>query len=114
MQIDVKTLEPHLLVKEIVYAIENGYIKTWKTTANNGNVVLTKCTGFWKNYAFVRLIELDDRLLITFENTERMLNDKVKGKYLSEITEILLVHFNEYFSTMETKYLNHKKLVMRN
>ena len=114
MQINVRTSNPSILASELLSAIQNGYIKTWKIVPFDHQSKITKTDGYWHDSALVELQKTNNHLIIKFTDDYGLLNDKLKASYLSEITEILLVHFNEHFNSMETKYLNYKKLVMKN
>ena len=105
MKIDALTDNPQQLVNAINKAIKVGDLKTWKRVENDKNETLYSHTPEqWAEKAMPKPYIYKDRT--TFKITWWSKNDEptneVKGYIVGRFTEILLVHFRNYFTKLET------------
>ena len=105
MKIDALTNTPQQIVDAINKAIKDGDLKTWKRVENDKKETLYSHTPEqWDEKAMVKPNVHKDRTTFTItwwsKNEEPSL--EVKGYILGRFTEILLVHFQAYFTKLET------------
>jgi hypothetical protein len=105
MQIDALTKNPQQLVDAINKAIKDGDLKTWTRHAGgNGEILYSHTPEQWAEKAMPMPLLKADRVsfTITWWNNRTEPPIETKGYITGRFTEILLVHFRNYFTKLET------------
>jgi len=105
MNIIVHTKNPKTLFNAINNKIEKKELKTWEIRENTRDQVLYNHTPEqWSNAALVKPLNhekgLELRIAWWDENEPE---EAIKGYILGRFTEILMVHFRNYFDFLETR-----------
>lgn len=105
MKIDAITNNPQSLIDAINKAIKDGDLKTWEKVENKNKETLYSHTPEqWAENAMLKPYINKDRT--TFKITWWSKNEEpafeVKGYIVGRFTEILMVHFRNYFTKLET------------
>ncbi len=105
MKIEALTENPQQLVNAINKAITDGTVKTWAIVKNDQSENLYSHTpDQWAEKAMLKPQISNDRTTFFIswwaKNTEP--THEVKGYITGRFTEILLVHFANYFTSLQT------------
>jgi len=104
MKIEAFTTLPKQLLAAIDKAISDGNLKTWKIVKDsNGSVLYTHTPEQWNEKALIERQEGKDRVIFTINHWSNKPDPsiEIEGYYWGRFTEILLVHFRNYFSKLE-------------
>ena len=105
MRIEAFATSPNQLVVAIDKAMNAASLKTWKLLKDGGgNVLYTHTPNQWNEEAFIQPQARPDRIIfaITPGKGKPTPTKETEGYYLGRFTEILLVHFRNYFTKLET------------
>jgi hypothetical protein len=105
MQIDAITTTPQQLINAINKALTDGDLRTWKKVQNSNNETLyTHTPEQWVEKALIKPTAQKDRALfkIKWWDIKEEPSIEIKGYYIGRFTEILMVHFRNYFTKLET------------
>jgi hypothetical protein len=105
MKIEAFTNNPEQLINAINKGIKDGDLKTWKQVQNNKNETLYSHTpDQWADKALMMPSALKDRarFSIAWWVSKEDPSPEIKGYIIGRFTEILMVHFRNYFTKLET------------
>jgi len=103
MRIEAITKNPAQLQNAIDKAFKDNDLKTWSVKTNTKNEKLYTHTGQWEDRALIKPAVLNDKMIFTINWWDGKEPDEAtKGYYLGRFTEVLLVHFKNYFTHLET------------
>ncbi len=105
MKIDAVTNTPKALVDAINKAITDENLKTWAIVYNDKKELLYSHTPQqWAEKAMMKPSIKEDRVtfLVSWWSKNGDPGKEVSGYILGRFTEILVVHFRNYFSRLET------------
>jgi hypothetical protein len=105
MRIEAITDEPQKLVNAINKAIEDGDLKTWtKLVSNNDETLYSHTPEQWNEKAMpiVHIHEDKVKFIMTWWTNNEEPPEATKGYILGRFTEVLLVHFKNHFTHLET------------
>jgi len=105
MQIDAVTGTPKALVDSINKAIKEEDLKTWAIVKNDKDEILYSHTPQqWNEKAMIKPYTKEGRVTfsVSWWSKSGDPGSEVKGYILGRFTEILVVHFRNYFSRLET------------
>ncbi|MDI1254549.1 MAG: hypothetical protein PSV16_00485 [Flavobacterium sp.] len=103
MRIEAITNHPAQLQNAINKAFKDNDLKTWSVKKNDKMEDRYTHTGQWEDKAIIKPELLTKKMTFTvigWENNPP--NEATKGYYLGRFTEILMVHFRNYFNHLET------------
>jgi hypothetical protein len=105
MRIEAITDEPQKLVNAINKAIKDGDLKTWtKLVSNNDKTLYSHTPEQWNEKAMPIVDIHEDKVKFSMtwwtENEEP--TEATKGYILGRFTEVLMVHFKNHFTHLET------------
>jgi hypothetical protein len=105
MKIEALTDNPQQLIAAIEKALKEGDLKTWKRVANSsGETLYTHTPEQWVDKVLLKPSALRDRARFTinwWSNRDEP-TVEIKGYVIGRFTEVLMVHFRNYFSKLET------------
>ena len=104
MKINVMTDKPQVLINAIEKAIKDGNLKTWDKVVNaKGQTLYTHTPEQWNGKAMPKPYFYDDKIRFEMEwwSKNEEPSEEVKGYILGRFTEVLMVHFSNYFSNLE-------------
>lgn len=105
MKIDALTDSPQQLIDAINKAIKDDELKTWARVENDKKETLYSHTPEqWSQKAMLKPYVYKDRVTfkISYWNKNPEPTIEVKGYITGRFTEILLVHFRNYYTKLET------------
>jgi len=105
MKIEATASPPNNLLLAINKAIKSGDLKTWKIVIDaDDNILYTHTPPQWNEEALIEPKVLQNKVVfeITFWKGKPKPSKETAGYYLGRFTEILLVHFRNYFTKLET------------
>lgn len=105
MHIDAITDNPTQLLNAVNKSFDDGLLKTWKKVFNDKKEPLyTHIPEQWIDKALIKPTALKDRVrfAINWWTNKGEPTTEIKGYYTGRFTEILLVHFRNYFTKLET------------
>ena len=105
MRIEAMTDSPQLLLNAINKAIKDDDLKTWKKLVNNKNEDLyTHTPTQWNEKAMPKPYIHKDKIkfVISWWSKDGEPTEEVKGYILGRFTEVLMVHFRNYFTHLQT------------
>lgn len=103
MTIYIKTDSPNTLSLAIREAVNNNVLRTWVIVQDgNGEEFLTHSPDQWFKRALLDFTETPGNLVVSIKwYVNREPGDDVKGYYIGRFTEVLMVHFNDFFNHLE-------------
>jgi hypothetical protein len=104
MRIEASTTSPSQLVAVIDKAMHEESLKTWKIVKDaNGNILYTHTPEQWNEKALITREARQDRVIFTITHWTGKPAPPIEtqGYYFGRFTEILLVHFRNYFGKLE-------------
>jgi hypothetical protein len=105
MNIYAITNDPQKLVTAIDKAIKEDRLKTWGKVLNSKNETLyTHTKDQWDEKAMLKPVIYKAKISfdLTWWNTKDEPDEDTKGFILGRFTEMLMVHFKDYFEFLET------------
>ncbi|MBI2285171.1 MAG: hypothetical protein HYU71_15775 [Bacteroidetes bacterium] len=105
MRIDAVTKNPSQLLHAIQKAIKDGTLKTWEAREDDKkNILYTHVPEQWVDKALIQLTTGAAKVSFTINwwANKGEPSQEIKGYYIGRFTEILLVHFRNYFDRLET------------
>lgn len=105
MKIEALTASPAQMVAAIDKAISEGGLQTWKMVKDaDGKPLYTHTPQQWSEKALIDREVKQDRVFftITYWNGKPEPSMDDKGYYFGRFTEVLLVHFRNYITRLET------------
>lgn len=104
MKIEALTASPDQLVAAIDKVMAEGGLETWKIVKSQHHAIFyTHTPDQWNEKALISRLVGQDRVVfaITFWKGLAQPTMADKGVYFGRFTEVLLVHFRDYFSKLE-------------
>jgi hypothetical protein len=104
MQIKAFTTSSMQMVTAIDKAMNEGGLKTWKIVkADHGKIFYTHTPEQWNEKALIAREANQDSVVFTITYWQGKPKPSMddEGYYFGRFTEILLVHFRNYFSKLE-------------
>jgi hypothetical protein len=105
MEINALTDSPQSLINAINKAINDKSLKTWEVKKNDkGEILYSHSPEQWSEKAMLKPIIHANKVqfIMAWWTSSSTPGDDVKGYILGRFTEILVVHFKEHFSKLET------------
>lgn len=105
MRIEAITDEPQKLVNAINKAIKDGDLKTWsKLVSKNDETLYSHTPEQWNEKAMpiVHIHEDKFKFSMTWLAKNEEPAEATKGYILGRFTEVLMVHFKNHFTHLET------------
>lgn len=105
MHIDAITTNPAALQAAVDKAIKEGKLKTWRKLLNSkGETLYSHIPDQWDERAMPKPLISKEKLrfkIVWYSKNEEP-NQATKGYITGRFSEILLVHFSDYFTRLET------------
>lgn len=105
MKIEAISDSPQLLIDAINKAIEDGDLITWKKVLNDKNEILySHIPEQWNEKAMPKP-QLHQKMVafkILWWSKNDEPTEEVKGYIVGRFTEVLMVHFRNYFTMLQT------------
>lgn len=105
MRIDAVTKNPSQLLQAIQKAIKDDTLKTWVAREDDKkNILYTHVPEQWVDKALIQPTAGTNKASFTINwwASKGEPSQEIKGYYIGRFTEILLVHFRNYFDRLET------------
>lgn len=105
MRIDAVTNNPSQLLQAIQKAIQDGTLKTWISREDDRkNILYTHAPEQWVDKALIEPTAGTNKASFTINwwASHGEPSQEIQGYYIGRFTEILLVHFRNYFDRLET------------
>jgi hypothetical protein len=104
MKIEALTASPDQLVTAIDKLMIEGGLETWKIVKSQQQTIFyTHTPDQWNEKALISRFVGQDRVVFAITYWKGLTQPTIadKGVYFGRFTEVLLVHFREYFSKLE-------------
>ncbi|WP_345954015.1 hypothetical protein [Mucilaginibacter sp. PAMB04168] len=98
-KIIIRTSEGSDLRDDIIRAVGDGELPTWQIRTGTNKIDYLTHTGQWADRALLSFDVYDDKLEIVAVKWKEQNEDAAAKKYyVGRFTEMLLIHFSDYFT----------------